>query len=196
MSDPLARDGAARHFDAKYRDDPDPWGYLTSAYEREKYARTLLACGPAPLGRVLELGAAAGVFSATLAARCEHLTTIDAAPTAVALARRRLAGLDHVRVVDGDVPDDLPAGERFDVVVASEILYYLQDDAFARTLERLPALLAPGGRLVAVHWTGSAEDLARSAVATHEALAATGLRPLGLPAPDGPREYLLDAYGA
>ena len=75
-------------FEARYRADPDPWGYTTSEYERRKYEATLIACGEGPFAEALELGASIGVFSSMLAPRCEQLTTIDAAPTAVAAARR------------------------------------------------------------------------------------------------------------
>ena len=72
---------ATAEFEALYRADPDPWGYTHSAYERDKYAATLEACGPGPFAHALELGGSIGVFSALLAPRCRALTTIDAAPT-------------------------------------------------------------------------------------------------------------------
>jgi SAM-dependent methyltransferase len=185
----------AEHFDARFRADPDPWDTATSAYEREKYDRTLAACGPGPFSRALELGAANGVFSNRLADRCAALCTVDFSPTAVELARERLAGREHVTVLHGTVPDDLPRGEGFDLVVASEVLYYLPDDAFRRTVDRLPQLLRPGGRLVAVHWSGQAPDLQRSAADTHRALrVGSGLRVVELPEPPGTRGYLLDAF--
>ena len=71
-------------FEARYRADPDPWGYHSSAYETAKYAATLDACGPGPFASALELGASIGVFTARLAPRCRRLITLDAAPTAVA----------------------------------------------------------------------------------------------------------------
>ncbi|MEV4422988.1 SAM-dependent methyltransferase [Patulibacter sp. NPDC049589] len=188
----------ADHFEARFRADPDPWRYEASAYERAKYARTLDACGPGPFPRALELGAANGVFSALLAKRCEELVTIDFSPTAVGLARERLAGAAHVTVLQGTIPDDLPLGDGFDLVVASEVLYYLPGDDFRRTVDRLPRLLGAGGRLVAAHWTGQAPDLHRSAAETHRALrTGSGLRPV--PDPVGAtaapaRGYLLDAF--
>ena len=48
-------------------------------------------------------------------------------------------------------PADLPHGP-FDLVIASEILYYLDATELQQTLEQLHAALAPGARLVAVHW--------------------------------------------
>jgi SAM-dependent methyltransferase len=138
-------------FEARYRDEGDPWGYETSDYEREKYAATLAACGTGPFERALELGASIGVFSALLAPRCRSLETIDAAPTAVAAARGRLAGRSGVSVREGEIPSALRAGP-YDLVVASEILYYLEPAALDATLDALRTRMAPGGRLVAVHW--------------------------------------------
>jgi len=138
-------------FEARYRVDPDPWGYSTSDYESEKYAATLAACGDGPFSDALELGASIGVFTKLLAPRCEHLTTIDGAPTAVAGARRRLVGVPHLDVILGEIPDAIPI-RRFDLVVASEILYYLTACDVARTLARLESSMIPGGRLVAAHW--------------------------------------------
>ncbi len=138
-------------FEARYRADPDPWGYTTSEYERRKYEATLAACGEGPFANALELGASIGVFSSLLAPHCERLTTIDAAPTAVAAARRRLAGAPHVDVILGEIPDAIPIG-RFDLVVASEILYYLTISELARTIARLESVMPAGGRLVAIHW--------------------------------------------
>jgi Nodulation protein S (NodS) len=138
-------------FEARYRADPDPWGYLTRDYERDKYAATLAACGDGPFADALELGASIGVFSTLLAPRCERLTTIDGAPTAVAAARRRLAGAPRVHVILGCIPDAIP-DRSFDLVVASEILYYLNGAELARTLGVLEPRMAPRARLVAVHW--------------------------------------------
>ena len=119
---------AVDHFEAQYRDDPDPWGYRSSPYEQAKYAATLAACGPGPFEHALELGASIGVFSARLAPRCRRLTTIDYSPTAVRRARAALAEHRHARALLGAIPEDLPEGP-FDLVVASETLYYLDAGA-------------------------------------------------------------------
>src|ERR1700760_3939198 len=89
----------AQDFEARYRADPDPWGYLASDYERAKYAATLAACGPGPFACALELGGSIGVFSALLAPRCKRLLTVDVAPTAVVRARSRLAEFPHVEAI-------------------------------------------------------------------------------------------------
>jgi cyclopropane fatty-acyl-phospholipid synthase-like methyltransferase len=138
-------------FEALYRASPDPWGYTTSEYERRKYDATLRACGGGPFSDALELGCSIGVFTSLLAPSCERLTTIDAAPTAVAAARRRLAGATQVDVILGEIPDAIPIRD-FDLVVASEVLYYLTAPGLARTVQRLESTMVAGARLVAVHW--------------------------------------------
>ena len=176
-------------FEARYRADPDPWGYATSEYERDKYAVTLAACGRGPFAHALELGSSIGVFSAMLAERCVRLTTVDAAPTAVAIARRRLAGHGHVRSLRASIPDELP-DRRFDLVVASEILYYLTASELATTLATLHTRMVDGARLVAVHWRPSGAERPLDAESVH-----LGLRELAWLESDisaTTADYLLD----
>jgi hypothetical protein len=156
-------------FESLYRRDEDPWGYRSRAYEREKYRATLGACGPGPFSYALELGASIGVFSAMLAPRCRRLTTIDGAPTAVHAAEQALCRHPNVRVVLGTIPEAIPA-EPADLVVASEILYYLDQDALSATLASLSSVIPSGGRLVAVHWRPTGPDRPASAETVHGAL--------------------------
>jgi SAM-dependent methyltransferase len=158
---------AVEHFEAQYRADPDPWGYRASAYEQAKYAATLAACGPGPFAHALELGASIGVFSAHLAPRCLRLTTIDYSPTAVRRASAALAGHRQARALLGAIPEDLPEG-RYDLVVASETLYYLHAAALAQTLEMLEGRLASGGRLVCVHWRPAGPERPLTANQVHD----------------------------
>lgn len=160
---------AAVDFEALYRRHPDPWGYADSAYERDKYAATLEVCGKGPFARALELGGSIGVFSELLAPRCQSLTTIDAAPTAVAHAERRLARSPNVEVLLGDIPQAIPPGP-FDLAVASEVLYYLSPAQFEQTLAVLDSMLAVGGRLVAVHWRPPGPERPLTAARVHAEL--------------------------
>jgi cyclopropane fatty-acyl-phospholipid synthase-like methyltransferase len=156
-------------FESRYRADRDPWGYENSDYERAKYEQTLAACGPGPFRCALELGTSIGVFSAMLAPRCGELVTIDCAPTAVAAARARLARHPQARVVLGTLPADLPVGS-YDLVVASEILYYLSVGELPRLLVRLRRSMTTGARLVAVHWLPGGPERPLDARRVHAAL--------------------------
>jgi cyclopropane fatty-acyl-phospholipid synthase-like methyltransferase len=176
-------------FEARYRRDPDPWAYTSSAYERDKYAATVEACGEGPFAAALELGGSIGVFSALLAPRCRSLVTIDASATAVTAARRRLAGQQAVTAIAGTIPQDVPRRD-YDLVVASEILYYLSAPQLAETLDVVRACTRPGARLVAVHWRSPGPDRPMTAAAVHHRL--TRLPWLATVAAAGTGEYLLD----
>jgi SAM-dependent methyltransferase len=166
----------ASDFEERYQADPDPWRTLTDPYESHKRERTLAACGEGPFASACDLGAGTGVLAAALAPRCDRLLALDGAPTAVAEAQGRLAPFPYAEARVATLPDGLPTGP-LDLVVASEILYYLDDGAFHMVLDWLPQALTLGGRAVAVHWTGSAPDLRRSADDVGTALASTpGLR--------------------
>jgi predicted TPR repeat methyltransferase len=158
------------YFEALYRRDPDPWGYETRTYEGAKYARTLASCPPR-VGSAVELGCSIGVFTARLAPRCDQLLALDFSPAAVAATQARVARRRNVRVVEAHIPEDLPR-EKFDLVVASEVLYYLDPAALEATVAWFEGALPPGGRLVAVHWTMPAPSHPVTAEAVHEALVA------------------------
>lgn len=182
---------SAADFEARYRAEPDPWGYTTSVYEQEKYDATLTACGPGPFDRALELGSSIGVFSAALAPRCRTLTTIDGAPTAVAAARARLATQRQVEVILGSIPEAIPA-RPYDLVAASEILYYLPAAALDGTLEAVRRDLVCGGRLVAVHWRPEGRERPFSAQEVHLRLRDETWLSLSSSQPTG--DYLLDVF--
>ena len=148
---------------------PRPLGYTESAYEHEKYAATLAACGPGPFTCALELGSSIGVFSALLAPRCRRLVSIDAAPTAVASARRRLVAHPQAETILGPIPAAVP-DEGYDLVVASEILYYLTAELLADTLGAARFRMLPGARLVAVHWRPHGPERPLSAEQVHATL--------------------------
>ncbi len=176
-------------FEARYRSNPDPWGYTHSQYERDKYAATLAACGPGPFRCALELGSSIGVFSAMLAPRCRRLVTIDASATAVASARDRLSPHPQVDLILGEIPDAIPDHD-YDLVVASEILYYLAPVTLRDTLEALAERMPEGARVVAVHWRASGPERPFDAEQVHAILhAAPALTTIETAGTD---EYLLD----
>jgi SAM-dependent methyltransferase len=141
------------YFEELYREREDPWDLATSDYERRKYAATMAALDGRGYARGLEVGCSIGTLSELLAERCDRLLAVDCAPTAVARARARLAGVPGVRVERRCLPEEQPPGE-FDLIVCSEVLYYWSPPLLREALGRLRAALAPGGSLLAVHWRG------------------------------------------
>ncbi|MFI7585547.1 class I SAM-dependent methyltransferase [Spongisporangium articulatum] len=147
----------AAHFDAKYDVEPDPWRYRDSWYERRKYAITV-SCLPRPAYRaVWEPGCSIGELTVLLAARAERVDACDISRAAVFAARQRTADLPNVRVEQAALPT-CPPGASYDLVVLSEVLYYLDESDRDATLQRAEAAVEPGGDLVVVHWRHHPED--------------------------------------
>jgi SAM-dependent methyltransferase len=158
------------YFDAMYAESPDPWGFTSRWYERRKYALTLAALPRERYRRGFEPGCSIGVLTALLADRCEQLLATDVAPAAVATATERLAPYDGVDVAELAVPHDWPMG-RFDLIVLSEIGYYLSADDLELLLDRVVGSLEPGGTLLAVHWRHPVADYPLRGDDVHDLLA-------------------------
>jgi predicted TPR repeat methyltransferase len=140
---------SAESFERLYAASADPWDYDSSEYERGKYAATLAALDGRRYARALEVGCSIGVFSELLADRCGALTALDFSSRAVALARARLRERAHVSVLEASFPEQAPTG-RWDLVVCSEVLYYLDRP----TLDEATAWLRERATVLAVDWRG------------------------------------------
>jgi predicted TPR repeat methyltransferase len=139
------------YFESLYEDSPDPWDFATSDYEQRKYERTLAVLEQRRFKRALEAGSSVGVFTAMLAPYCDELLALDTSERAVEISRRRLSGQDHVTIERRTIPEETPDGP-FDLIVASEVLYYLSREVLLEALRRFEEVLAAGGALLAVHW--------------------------------------------
>jgi predicted TPR repeat methyltransferase len=146
----------AKRFDQLYEESADPWNYRTSAYERKKYADTLASLPRRSYASTLEVGCSIGVFTRLLAGRCERLTAIDFSTRALSLARERLADIENVRLMRASFPEQAPPGP-WELVVCSEVLYYLDLSGLERALTWLRAQLLAGSTVLVVSWRGPAE---------------------------------------
>lgn len=143
----------AERFERIYERSADPWGYLSSSYEREKYADTLAALPAKPIGRALEVGCSIGIFTEQLAQRCCQLVALDFSARALALAESRLAGLANVTALHASFPEQAPPGP-WDLIVCSEVLYYLDRETLLAAVGWLATQLAQGASVLAVSWRG------------------------------------------
>lgn len=148
---PHAAPDAERLFDVVHQRSEDPWEYTTSWYEQRKRALTLAALPQPHYEAGLEIGCSIGTLSAELARRCGTYLAVDASSTALARAAGRLAHLPGARTRQLTVPRDWPDGS-FDLIVVSEVGYYLAPAELAELLGRVEDALRPGGALVLCHW--------------------------------------------
>lgn len=162
------------YFDELYAAGEDPWGYDSRWYEQRKRALALAALTRSRYPRALELGCSTGAFTEPLAERCDRLLAVDAASAAVDLASARLAAHPGVEVRRHDLAHGVPGGT-FDLVVFSEVGYYLDDDVLRRVLEGARDALSENGELLVVHWRHPSAVLRRSAEEVHAVAASLGL---------------------
>ena len=159
-------------FERRYRAEPDPWHFATSAYERERYEITLKALTRDRYADAFEPGCSIGELTALLATRCDRLLATDVSPTAVEKARRRCAGYKNVRIECGDLRT-MSLNAPLDLVVLSEVAYYFEVEQLEAIGNRLAAALDVGGTLLAVHWLGESVDHILHGDEAHEALLRT-----------------------
>jgi len=180
------------YFEGLYQTDDDPWKFATSAYEAEKYARTLEALGDEPVRAALEVGCSIGVFTAALARRCDHVTATEISPTALASARRRCSAQRNIdfRLVQSNGE---PLGGPYDLVVLSEVVYFWDDADVAAFATQFEQALAPGGRVVLVHWLGET-DYPKSADAGVDAFRRALRAPYAVEKAERTADYRLDVW--
>ncbi len=137
---------------------PDPWD-MSSEREQSRFRQTN-ALVESLLGRVdtlLEIGCGEGHQSQYLARLCHRLDGLDVSARAIERAQQRAPqcrfGVGEV----GALPWALPENERYDLVVAAEVLYYLGDvrraiEAMSRVGRScLVTFFCPAARIVAEH---------------------------------------------
>ena len=146
-----------------YGDGNDPWSTRTSWYERRK-RDVVLACLPRPRYRhAAEPGCGLGTLTTPLAARCDQVTASDVVQAAADEARRATADSANVTVLHRALPERATVPADADLVVLSEVLYYLSPAVVAQVADLVPV----GADVVLVHWRGWPAEAPRDAMATH-----------------------------
>lgn len=138
-----------RHLEANLTLE-DPWLLETNPYEQERYRLMLdFIRTPGLYESVLEIGCAAGAFTIRLVGCCKALRVVDISPQAFERCKHRLGNAGNVRFSIADVSECYDWGESYDLVVVSEVLYYLETyELMAETVRRVGSWLRPHGVLI------------------------------------------------
>lgn len=166
------------YFEAVYARDPDPWRFETSAYERAKYQATLGALPRDRFSDAFEVGCANGALTERLAGRCDALLAVDVVDRVLDRARERCAQLPHVRIARMRIPYDWPTGKRFDLIIYSEVLYYLSLPDLMRSARLTLGSLTEHGVVVLVHYTEPTNYPLSGDAAADGFIKAAGLTPV------------------
>ncbi|MFI4961556.1 MAG: class I SAM-dependent methyltransferase [Hyphomicrobiales bacterium] len=121
----------ARHRDVHYR----------------KIADDIRALVQKPSAAVLDYGCGEATSAEHLAAACEYLTLVEAAPNVRAALGARYAGNRKISVLTPDAAAAMPAGS-FDLIVMHSVAQYLSGGELDRLLATFRKLIKPDGLLV------------------------------------------------
>lgn len=173
-----AQAGLQAYFDALYAQSDDPYCTRARWYEQRKREVLLASLPRARFRRCYEPGCGSAELTVALAARCDSVLAADFSPTALQAARSRTIGLANVRLEQHALPADWPSTQRFDLIVLSEVGYFLELRAMQEIAQHCASALDQDGVLVACDWVPDFAGRAASTSAVHAALAAIGLVPL------------------
>ncbi len=147
-------------FESLYRSDPDPWRVETCWYEQRKIDVVLACLGQRRYALAWDPACGTGHLARRLAARADRVCAGDASATATELTRERCADLADVVVGEHTLPDPPPADldGSPDLIVLSEVFYYLDDVKRQQTLQMVDRHAAARCELVCVHWRHAPDD--------------------------------------
>ncbi|WAC90388.1 SAM-dependent methyltransferase [Mycobacterium sp. Aquia_213] len=170
------------YFDQLYAAAEDPWQLATRWYEQRKYAITLALLPNLRYRHAFEPGCSIATLTAQLALRCDRVTAVDVVDAAVRSADARLQGAgcrDRVTLARSSLDAAWPPGP-FDLVVLSEVAYYLEAETLAEVLRRECARLPAGANVVAAHWRHEVADYPLTGDQAHAVIVKTpGLTSMG-----------------
>lgn len=158
---------SGEYFDRMYAAADDPWELASRWYEQRKYAITMSMLPQRRYRHAFEPGCSVGVLTELLTQRCDHVTAVDVAAAALSSAAARVgSGATFAR---GALDEPWPPGP-FDLVVLSEVGYYLDAALLTAVLHREIPRLAPGATVLAAHWRHPVADYPIGGDEVHEIL--------------------------
>ena len=160
------------HFDKIYQSNPDPWGFRTDPYEQAKYTHSLDVLAGRHFVSGLEVGCSIGVLTQMLAPSCDALLALDLVNQPLEAAAKRCADFPWVRFLRMQVPAEWP-DHRFDLIVLSEVLYFLSPGDIDTCARGVMGSLLPGGQVLLVNWLGQSDDPCSGDQAAERFIAAT-----------------------
>ncbi len=181
------------YFDEVYKNSDDPWNFETSEYEAAKYAATLNVLPRATYRNAFEIGCSIGVLTEQLAANCKSLLAVDVSEKALAQAKKRCANLPNVRLKRMEVPKEFP-DEMFDLILISEVGYYLSETDWRLAIEKVFKNLRDKGHIILTHWTPFVDDYPQTGDAVHDSFAAFAEGKMRNLRSDRTEKYRLDVW--
>jgi cyclopropane fatty-acyl-phospholipid synthase-like methyltransferase len=183
-------------FDALYQRNPDPWAFRSSAYEHAKYSATLAAL-PRHRYRIgIEVGCSIGELTVRLAPRCDFVLGVDVSAVAIDEAKRTHGERPDMAFIVAEVPAFWP-GLRADLIVLSELLYFLTAAEIRQLAGQVAEHWIDGGDCVLVNYLGPTDTAVDGDNAAERFIRALArLRPISTLTAERVNGYRLDVLRA
>ena len=128
----------------------NPWNFdRLSEIHRFEETNRIIQKVMGPIETILEIGSAEGDQTEWLSRVARKVHGVEISSTAVRRARRKFKGNSGISFSAGRMPD-LSIDERFDLVTAFEIAYYLKPEDVAQAFEMMDKL--GQRRMLSVYW--------------------------------------------
>lgn len=157
----------SEYFKDVYDANDDPWNFETSEYELKKYSSTINSLPKLKYKNALEIGCSIGVLTKLLAEKCDALLATDVSQKALDKAIKRLENSKNVIFKNAAFPQELPNG-KFDLIVISEVAYYLSIEDWNTAMKKLLQILESGGNILLCHWLPEVHDYPQTGDKVHD----------------------------
>ena len=144
-------------FEELYAQSIDPWNFRTSGYERDKYRETVAALPASTYRCGIEAGCSIGELSRLIGERCQTFYGVDVSQTAIDEATERNADRPGLTFLRAELPEEWPSVS-VDLIVLSEVLYFLSVVEINRLAELIGQNWEIGGDCVIVSFLGATSE--------------------------------------
>lgn len=138
-----------RVYDLAYRLKNDLFESEASEYEQHKLNRLIEIICQQNYKNVLDVGCGIGILAEKISPCCQRIIGIDFSPKAISLARNRCGKLENVSFLERDIRT-FDFQDDYDLIIFSEVLYYLEDKFIERIINRLKKNLSDSARIIIV----------------------------------------------
>ncbi len=110
-----------QQLDERFKASHDRWNIETSVHEKKRLRTLFEFCKSVPHRSILEIGCAEGHFTKMLTTISEDVTAIDLSSISISRAKKRAPLAKYIVTT----LEDFYPSKKFDLIVASEVLYYM-----------------------------------------------------------------------
>lgn len=142
-------------FEQKYATEADPWGIGEADSERYGLYYEDLIKAAERRGTIVDIGCGMGAFLARFQADFDRLVGVEVSQSGIERGRARFSFIEFVQGSAYELDRTLPAAERYDAIVFSDVINYFTEEQKRRALAWIAEHLTPDGiALIAAYSPG------------------------------------------